>query len=81
MSVELPMNVCIWRSFSVSIVGFDLVVSANLNLVIAAATKVILASLDDRTLQDLGLRRIDIEGVITDMGQRLTDASAVPFTP
>jgi hypothetical protein len=80
MSVELPMNVCSW-SFSVSIVGFDLVVSANLNLVIAAVTKVILASLDDRTLQDLGLRRIDIEGVITDMGQRLTDASAVPFTP
>jgi uncharacterized protein YjiS (DUF1127 family) len=47
---------------------------------IAAVTKVILASLDDRTLQDLGLRRIDIEGVITDMGHRLTDASAVPFT-
>jgi uncharacterized protein YjiS (DUF1127 family) len=34
---------------------------------LATATKVTLSSLDDRTLQDLGLRRIDIEDAITDM--------------
>lgn len=47
---------------------------------IATATKTTLASLDDRTLRDLGLRRADIGDAVADMRCRLTDASAIPFT-